>query len=118
MSALGAYVIVVAAGGGNISQGADTSLIFLLIPMLILALIIIVVFGGLIYLTAAMLKALPPKFFILQGFFLRIQTAIQKASDKLAEPAIRTKSTGAVWGAIRRNLSLKKPTEKNHVEGP
>ncbi len=114
---LAGFVVIVAYRGGNVSQGADTSLIFLLIPMLILALVIIALLGGLIYLMATILNALPPKFFVLQGFFFRVQDAVQNASDKLAEPAIRIKSAGTAWEMVKNNLSIRKSNKRTQVEG-
>lgn len=114
---LAGFVVVIASRGGNVSQGADTSLIFILIPMLIIALVISTLLGGLIYLMAAALKALPPKFFVIQGFFYRVQDTVQNTSDKLVEPAMRTKSAVAAWGVIKNNLSIRKATKQTHVEG-
>jgi len=109
---------MVAAKGGNVSQAADSSLILILFPILILALILLAILGGLIYLMAAIINALPPKFYILQGYVLNIQNWVQKINDKLVEPALRTKSATAAWGAMRKALLA--PLSDNSIprEGP
>ena len=109
---------LVASRGGNVSQAADTSLIFLLIPMLFLALIILALLGGLIYLVAVIIEALPPQFYILQGFFLAAQKWLQDASDKLTEPALRTKSAAAAWRTLRKAFVAPLSNKTIPREGP
>jgi hypothetical protein len=109
---------LVASRGGNVSQAADTSLIFLLIPMLVLALIVVALLGGLIYLMVVIIDALPPKFYVLQGFFLAAQKWLQDASDKLTEPALRTKSAAAAWRTLRKAFVAPLSNKTIPREGP
>lgn len=115
--ALAIWTVLVASGGGNVSQAADTSLIFLLIPMLVMALIFLAVLAGLIYVVALIIKALPPKFYVLQGFFLNIQKTVQNVSDKLAEPTLRAKSAGAAWQSLKSSLLNRNSDNNPHSEG-
>jgi len=105
---LAVWVVWIASGGGSVSQAADASLIFLIIPTMLMAFILLAVLGGLVYGMARFLRFLPPKFFILQGFFYRIQDGVQKAADKVAEPVLRMKSAGAGWRAFKRELTSRK----------
>lgn len=105
---LGIWAIVTVAQGGDVSRAADTSLIFLLIPVLILSLIPLVLLGGLVYGMVRLLTFLPPMFYTVQGFLLRVQERVQQGADIAAEPVLRINSIGAGWQAIKRALRRKR----------
>ncbi len=105
---LGIWAIVTVSQGGDVSQAADTSLIFLLIPVLILSLIPLVLLGGLVYGMVRVLTFLPPKFYLVQGLFLKVQERVKQGADIAAEPILRINSIGAGWQAIKRALRSKK----------
>ncbi len=104
---LGSWAIVTVTQGGDVSQAADTSLIFLLIPVLILSLIPLALLGFLVYGMVRVLTFLPPKFYLVQGFFLKVQERVQQGADIAAEPVLRINSIGAGWQAIKRALKSK-----------
>ncbi|MBC8505613.1 MAG: hypothetical protein ISR58_15995 [Anaerolineales bacterium] len=105
---LAVWVVLVASGGGNVSHAADASLIFLIIPTFVMAFMLLAVLVGMVYGMYRFLRFLPPTFFVLQGFFYRIQDSVQKAADKAVEPAFRMKSAGAGWQTIKNELTLRK----------
>ena len=111
---LAVWAVIVASGGGNVSQAADTSLIFLIIPTFVMAFIFLVVLVGLVYGMYSLLRWLPPKFFILQGLFYRIQDRVQKAADKAVEPAMKVKSAGAGWQRLKNEFVPR----KTHIDIP
>lgn len=101
---LGIWAIVVVTQGGDVSQAADTSLIFLLIPVLILSLIPLVLLGFLVYGMVRVLRFLPPKFYLVQEIFLKVQERVQQGANIAAEPVLRLSSTGAGWQTLKRTL--------------
>ncbi len=105
---LAVWVVWIASGGGDVSQAADASLIFLIIPTMLMAFILLAVLAGFIYGMARFLRFLPPKFYLLQGIFYRIQAGVQRAADKAVEPSLRMKSARAGWQTIKNKLSPRK----------
>jgi hypothetical protein len=105
---LGIWAIVTVAQGGDVSQAADTSLIFLLIPVLILSLIPLALLGGLVYGMFRLLKILPPKFYLVQGLFLKVQERVKQGADIAVEPILRINSIGAGWQTFKRILNENK----------
>lgn len=105
---LGTLIVLSAVGGegaGSISTWADTALIGLILPVLVFAVLIALLLVFLIYLTARVLKILPPYTFLAQQYGELIARKVRFFSDKLAAPLIGIKSFFARIGAFFLTLS-------------
>lgn len=92
---LAGWVIVNAAQGADLRQTADASLIFLLIPLLVMALIPLILLSVLVYATIWLHRNLPFYAYRVQTAMTRLQQQVQRFSDRLVAPIIRSRELQA-----------------------
>ena len=95
---LGAGLGVALADNNAVSRWADVATLWLLLPWLLVTLIFLVILGGLAYLMARLLIALPPFAHRVQIVFARIAALVRQYSDQATEPVLRYDS---FWAGLR-----------------
>ena len=95
-------VLVTFGSAARISRWADISTIWLIIPGLFVGLVFIALFGGITYLLLLAIRKLPPYARLAQAFFVKVNTAVRKASDKAVEPVLKVEGWRASWRALWR----------------
>lgn len=91
------FLIVITAGHGNTvdTHWADISLIWLILPVLAGSLIPLALLGGLIFLMAKLLGALPKYGALGHYYAIRVTEIAKLIGDKVTAPVIAVKSRGA-----------------------
>ena len=96
---LGAGLGVALSDNNAVSRWADVATLWLLLPWLLVTLIFLVILGGLAYLMARLLIALPPFAHRVQIVFAPASPAlVRQYSDQATEPVLRYDS---FWAGLR-----------------